>query len=72
MFVLHVAETKMLIQNIFISVNQHFLYVTLVRQGSWTGWPTEVPSNPYHSMILWFFDKTLALDSGFFTWNFSV
>ena len=21
--------------------------------GSWTRWPTEVPSNPYHSVILW-------------------
>jgi len=25
--------------------------------GSWTGWPTEVPSNPYHSGILWFCDS---------------
>jgi len=23
------------------------------REG-WTRWPTEVPSNPYHSVILWF------------------
>ena len=22
--------------------------------GGWTRWPTEVPSNPYHSVILWF------------------
>ena len=21
--------------------------------GDWTGWPIEVPSNPYHSVILW-------------------
>ena len=21
--------------------------------GGWTSWPTEVPSNPYHSVILW-------------------
>ena len=25
----------------------------LLRQGDWTRWPTEVPSNPYHSVILW-------------------
>ena len=30
------------------------LWVTLLRQGGWTGWPTEVPSNPCHSVILWF------------------
>ena len=24
------------------------LWVTLLRQEGWTGWPTEVPSNPYH------------------------
>ena len=30
------------------------LYVTLLRQEGWTRWPTEVPSNPYHSVILWF------------------
>jgi len=29
--------------------------VTLLRQGVWTGWPTEVPSNPYYSVILWFY-----------------
>ena len=28
--------------------------VSLLRQGGWTRWPTEVPSNPYHSVILWF------------------
>ena len=28
--------------------------VTLLRQGGWTRWPTEVPSNPYYSVILWF------------------
>jgi len=27
--------------------------VTLLRQGGWTRWPTEVPSNPYYSVILW-------------------
>ena len=26
---------------------------SLLRQGRWTRWPTEVPSNPYHSVILW-------------------
>ena len=25
--------------------------------GGWTGWPTEVPSNPWHSVILWFCGK---------------
>ena len=33
------------------------LYVTLLRQGGWTRWPTEVPSNPYYSVILWFCDS---------------
>jgi len=28
------------------------LWVTLLWQGGWTGWPTEVPSNPYHSVVL--------------------
>jgi len=28
--------------------------MALLRQEGWTRWPTEVPSNPYHSMILWF------------------
>ena len=27
--------------------------MTLLRQGGWTRWPTEVPSNPYYSVILW-------------------
>jgi len=31
--------------------------VTLLRQGGWTRWPTEVPSNPYYSVILWFCDS---------------
>ena len=25
----------------------------LLRHGGWTRWPTEVSSNPYHSVILW-------------------
>ena len=29
------------------------LWVPLLRQEGWTGWPTEVPSNPYNSVILW-------------------
>jgi len=33
------------------------LWVTLLRQGGWTGWPTEVPSNPDHSVILWFMGR---------------
>ena len=32
--------------------------MTLLRQGGWTRWPTEVPSNPYHSVILWRFWKS--------------
>jgi len=28
------------------------LWVALLWQGSWTRWPPEVPSNPYHSVIL--------------------
>ena len=28
--------------------------MTLLRQEGWTRWPTEVLSNPYHSVILWF------------------
>jgi len=28
------------------------LQVTLLQQEGWTRWPTEVPSNPYHSVIL--------------------
>ena len=31
-----------------------FCWATLLWQGGWTRWPTEVPSNPYHSVILWF------------------
>ena len=27
-----------------------------VSAGDWTRWPTEVPSNPEHSVILWFCD----------------
>ena len=27
--------------------------MTLLQQEGWTRWPTEVPSNPYHSVILW-------------------
>ena len=29
--------------------------MTLLWQGGWTRWPTEVPSNPEHSVILWSF-----------------
>jgi len=29
--------------------------------GGWTGWPTEVPSNPEHSVILWFCDRLQRL-----------
>jgi len=31
--------------------------VTLLRQGGCTRWPTEVPSNPYYSVTLWFCDR---------------
>ena len=33
--------------------------MTLLRQGDWTRWPTEVPSNPYYSVILWFCDSVI-------------
>ena len=36
------------------------LWMTLLRQGVWTRWPTEVPSNPYHSVILWHTPLMLA------------
>ena len=29
------------------------LWVTLLWQGGWTGWPTEVPVNPCRAVILW-------------------
>jgi len=35
--------------------------VTLLRQEGWTRWPTEVPSNPYHSVILWYCESNWAL-----------
>ena len=37
------------------------LWVTLLGQGGWTRWPTEVPSNPYDSVILWFCELILCL-----------
>jgi len=33
--------------------------VTLLWRGGWTRWPTEVPSNPYYSVILWFCDSVI-------------
>jgi len=36
--------------------------VTLLGQGGWTRWPTEVPSNPYYSVILWFCDSSALAD----------
>jgi len=35
--------------------------VTLLRRGGWTRWPTEVPSNPYYSVILWFLQRPVWL-----------
>ena len=35
--------------------------MTLLRQGGWTRWPTEVPSNRYYSVILWFCNEQDAL-----------
>ena len=29
------------------------LWVTLLRQGSWAGWPTEFPSTPCRARVLW-------------------
>ena len=34
----------------------NLLWVTLLQQGRWTRWSTEVPSSPYYSVILWFCD----------------
>ena len=42
------------------------LQVTLLRQGGWTRWPTEVPSNPYYSVILWKY-RTFPLYDLFFS-----
>ena len=33
------------------------LWVTLLQQEGWTRWPTEVPSNPDYSVVLWFCDS---------------
>ena len=33
------------------------LWVTLLQQEGWTGWPTEVPSDPYHSVISHIFER---------------
>ena len=33
--------------------------MTLLRREGWTRWPTEVPSNPDHSVILWFCDSAI-------------
>jgi len=41
--------------------------VTLLRQGGWTRWPTEVPSNPYYSVILWL----LLISSSSQSWGHS-
>jgi len=32
------------------------LWVTLLGQGGWAGWPTEVPANPHHAGIRGFCD----------------
>ena len=41
------------------------LWVTLLWQEGWTGWPTEVPSNPDHSGILWFCNLSRTFGSRF-------
>ena len=41
------------------------LQVTLLRQEGWTRWPSEVPSNPYHSVILRFCDIHFYFFLGF-------
>jgi len=45
--------------------------VTLLRQGVWTRWPTEVPSNPYYSVILWFLELGKKIPTCFapLSWN---
>jgi len=35
--------------------------VTLLRQWGWTRWPTEVSSNPYNSVILWFCEHEILI-----------
>jgi len=49
--------------------------------GGWTRWPTEVPSNPYYSVILWFWvrlgilsvlyfhSKVVLWSLSFFRWH---
>ena len=37
-------------------------------RGGWTRWPTEVPSNPYHSVILWFCDTKLYSQAHLLAW----
>ena len=41
--------------------------MTLLRQGGWTRWPTEVPSKPYHSVILWFCEGAWTVHYTFWT-----
>ena len=41
------------------------------RQEGWTRWPTEVPSNPYHSVILWFCDSVILWFCSY-KWNTRV
>ena len=42
--------------------------------GVWTGWPTEVPSNPYHAVMLWFCNHTqhFFLFHSVFLWLYSA
>ena len=35
--------------------NLIYLKMSLIVAGGWSRWPLKVPSNPYHSMILWFY-----------------
>ena len=38
--------------------------MTLLQQEGWTRWPTEVPSGPYYSVILWFCGVTRRTSVG--------
>ena len=45
--------------------------MTLLRQEGWTRWPTEVPSNSEHSVILWFCEAwSQASVLGWTAWTF--
>ena len=40
--------------------HRRFAFAHPWHKEGWTRWPTEVPSNPYHSVILWFCDSDFS------------